>query len=268
MKMIYGTAWKEERTEGLVTLAIESGFRHFDTANQRKHYFEEGLGRALATAMSNKTVKRSDLFIQTKFTYVRGQDHRLPYNEHAPVEEQVRQSFASSLEHLKTDYVDSYLIHGPERSDTLTKTDWSVWTVMEELFDAGKIKYLGISNVSAAQLDELVKRARIKPTYVQNRCYPGVQWNRSVRDACKRHGVSYQAFNLIVDPLVWKSHEVLAIATRLNATVAQVAYRYALQSGMIPMTGTTNQRHMKEALAGLELELTANDISQIEHLNG
>lgn len=268
MKMIYGTAWKEDRTEGLVTLALEAGFRHFDTANQRKHYFEEGVGRALAAAITSKKVSRSELFIQTKFTYVRGQDHRLPYNEHAPIAEQVRQSFASSLEHLKTDYIDSYLIHGPERSEVLTKTDWTVWGVMEELFDEGKIKHLGISNVGSAQLEELIKTARIKPTYVQNRCYPSVQWNRSVREVCKRYGVSYQAFNLIVDPQVWKSPEVKAIADRLGATIAQVAYRYAFQAGMIPMTGTTKQAHMKQALLGLDLQLNTAEMSQIEHLNG
>lgn len=265
--MIYGTAWKEERTEDLVKLAFESGFRHFDTANQRKHYFEEGVGRALNAAIASKAVTRSELFIQTKFTYQRGQDHRLPYNEHAPIDEQVRQSFASSLEHLKTDYVDSYLIHGPERSDVLTKTDWAVWTVMEELFDAGKVKSLGISNVGPTQLEELVTHAKVKPTYVQNRCYPSVQWNRGVREVCKRHGVIYQAFNLIVDPLVWKSPEVQAIAKRLHSTAAQVVYRYALQSGMVPMTGTTQQTHMKEALLGLDLELNSAELSQIEHLN-
>lgn len=268
MKMIYGTAWKEERTEGLVAMALDSGFRHFDTANQRKHYFEEGLGKALARAVGDKRVKRSELFIQTKFTYLRGQDHRLPYDEHAPTDVQVRQSFASSLEHLQVDYLDSYLIHGPERPDHLTKTDWAVWSVMEELFEGGKIRRLGISNVSAKQLEQLIQGARIKPSYVQNRCYPGVRWDRSVRDACKKHGVTYQAFNLIVDPLVWNSPQVLAIANRLQATVAQVAYRYAFQAGMLPMTGTTNQTHMKESLLALDLELTPDEISQIEHLNG
>ncbi len=266
MKILYGTAWKEERTEGLTLQAIAAGFRGFDSANQRKHYFEEGMGRALAQAIKSGKVKRSDLFIQTKFTYPRGQDHRLPYDANSPVQEQISQSFASSLEHLRTDYLDSYLIHGPERSDILSPNDWSAWQVMEQLHKEKKIRHLGISNINVNQLEALVNKCRVKPTYVQNRCYPSIQWDRKVRDVCKKLGITYQGFNLVVDPLVWKSPTVTQIAKRLNATHAQVIYRFALQSGMLPMTGTTNPEHMKEALAGINLELTDQDLTEIEQL--
>lgn len=266
MQMIYGTAWKEDRTEGLVSQALETGFRCFDTANQRKHYFEEGLGRALSAAIDAGKVKRSDLFIQTKFTYQRGQDHRLPYDPAAPMVDQVRQSFASSLEHLRTDYLDSYLIHGPERPDFLTKNDWAIWKTMEEFYDAGKVRKIGISNISAGQLDELMVGARVKPSFVQNRCYASILWNRDVRKACLKHGVLYQAFNLVVDPLVWKSPTMEQIANRLGATKAQVMYRFAKQVGMLPMTGTTNESHMREAIAALGLELLDTEIAAIENL--
>ncbi|HEX6836172.1 MAG TPA: aldo/keto reductase, partial [Polyangia bacterium] len=112
-QIIYGTAWKEERTEALVGLALRSGFRAIDTANQRKHYFEAAVGDAIARAIGDGMVTRGELFLQTKFTDVGGQDRRLPYDASAPFAEQVAQSFASSLEHLHTDYLDSYVLHGP-----------------------------------------------------------------------------------------------------------------------------------------------------------
>ena len=110
---LYGTAWKEDRTEALVRLALEAGFRGIDTANQRRHYFEAAVGAAVAAWIGEGRARREDLFLQTKFTSLGGQDHRLPYDARADPATQVRQSFASSLEHLLTTYVDSYVLHGP-----------------------------------------------------------------------------------------------------------------------------------------------------------
>src|SRR5579864_1415987 len=104
---LYGTAWKEDRTAALTELALRAGFRGIDTANQRRHYYEAGVGEGLAAAYRAGIVTRSDLFLQTKYTYQRGQDHRLPYDPSAPLAVQVRRSLASSLEHLCTDDVDS-----------------------------------------------------------------------------------------------------------------------------------------------------------------
>jgi diketogulonate reductase-like aldo/keto reductase len=110
---LYGTAWKEDRTQVLTELALPMGFRGIDTANQRRHYFEAGVGQGLAAAYRAGVVTRADLFLQTRFTYRTGQDHRLPYDPAASLSRQVAQSVASSLEHLGTDYVDSYVLHGP-----------------------------------------------------------------------------------------------------------------------------------------------------------
>src|SRR5664279_5372240 len=97
---LYGTAWKEDRTAALTELALRSGFRAIDTANQRRHYVEEGVGQGLAAAYRAGVATRDELFLQTKFTYQRGQDHRLPYDPAASHSVQVAQSMASSLEHL------------------------------------------------------------------------------------------------------------------------------------------------------------------------
>src|SRR5258708_1212873 len=121
---LYGTAWKEERTQRLVGLALQQGFRGIDTANQRKHYHEAAVGQAVAAALGAGLVKGEDLFLQTKFTFRDGQDQRLPYDPKAAIAVQVEQSFASSLEHLGVAVIDSYLLHGPSQRSGLGSDDW------------------------------------------------------------------------------------------------------------------------------------------------
>src|SRR5687768_9317844 len=84
-RCLYGTAWKEDQTRPLVELALRYGFRGIDTANQRRHYHEAGVGQAIGAAIQSGLVVRNDLFLQTKFTFRGGQDHRLPYDPLAPV---------------------------------------------------------------------------------------------------------------------------------------------------------------------------------------
>src|ERR1700688_1638655 len=99
-RFLYGTAWKEDKTLRLTALALQQGFRGIDTANQPRHYNEAAVGQAVLASIESGLVVRNDLFLQTKFTFRRGQDHRLPYDPEATVPIQVEQSFASSLEHL------------------------------------------------------------------------------------------------------------------------------------------------------------------------
>src|SRR4051794_23041936 len=149
---LYGTAWKEDRTPALTELAIRSGFRGIDTANQRRHYFEAGVGQGLAAVYRAGVVTREDLFLQTKFTYQAGQDHRLPYDPAASLSDQVAQSMASSLEHLGADYVDSYVLHGPAYGHGWSDEDTEVWVAMTKERDAGRARVLGVSNVSLSHL--------------------------------------------------------------------------------------------------------------------
>src|SRR5271163_3887645 len=164
---LYGTAWKEDRTAALVELAVRTGFRAIDTANQRRHYFEEGVGQGLAAAYRAGIVTREDLFLQTKFTYQRGQDHRLPYDPAAPLSVQVAQSMASSLEHLATDHVDSYVLHGPASNYDWTGDDAEVWEAMRKERDAGRTRLLGVSNVSLSHLQQMAAAGSELPAFVQ-----------------------------------------------------------------------------------------------------
>ena len=266
---MYGTAWKKEATTELVKLAVESGFTAIDTANQLIHYDEVRVGEALLD-LQKKGVTRDALFLQTKFTSVNGQGKTTPYDASAPLTAQVNQSMDSSLLHLHTDHLDSYVLHGPYHRDVLGDSDWEVWGAIESLYAAGKTRMVGISNVSAGQLKELCTKAKVKPMMVQNRCYAVLGWDREVRAICREHGVIYQGFSLLTaNGKVMGDPAIRAAAKRLRATESQVVFRFAIQVGMLPLTGTTNLAHMKQDLAVLDqFELTEDEVRSIESAAG
>ncbi len=264
---IYGTAWKEDRTTDYVRMALRAGFRAIDTANQRKHYFEAGVGEAMAEAMSAGGLKREELFLQTKFTFISGQDHRLPYDPRVPIAEQVQQSFQSSLNHLKVDYVDSLILHGPSQRNGLGKADFEAWNAMESLREAGVVRSLGVSNVAIDQLVMLWKEARFKPEWVQNRCYAITGWDHEIREFCRENGLQYQGFSLLTANAKHLSSPVLSkLAKRYQCTVPAIIFRFAIDAQMVPLTGTTSLQHMEEDLRALEFSLTADEVSEIERL--
>ena len=261
---IYGTAWKKEATRGLVVSAAKAGFTAFDTANQPKHYSEPLVGEALATLVA-AGISRDSLFLQTKFTPLNGQDQRVPYNSQAPLATQVRESFESSLRNLRTDYIDSYLLHGPYSYPGLAEDDWQVWRAIEEIYRSGRTRSIGISNVNAYQLAMLIEKADIKPMAVQNRCFANRGWDRQVRELCREHGIMYQGFSLLTaNPYVLDIPEVLSMAGRLQVHPEQVVFRFAMQIGMVPLTGTTSVRHMRDDLSVFEIQLTDDEIRFIE----
>jgi diketogulonate reductase-like aldo/keto reductase len=261
---MYGTAWKKEATGRLVQLAVASGFRAIDTANQLIHYDEALVGEALRV-IERQGIKRDNLFLQTKFTPIGGQGGRAPYDPSADLTTQVRQSFESSLAHLGTDYVDSYVLHAPYSRRGLGEADWEVWTAMEGLYQTGKAKMIGISNIMAGQLAQLCEQANIKPMVVQNRCYAALGWDMQVREICQAHGIIYEGFSLLTaNSEVLADPQVQQIARRLGTAPAQVIFRFAMQIGMLPLTGTTSERHMKEDLQAEHLELSADEVQRIE----
>ena len=263
--LLYGTAWKEDETERLTRLALEAGFRGIDTANQRRHYHEAGVGAALKKAIAEGVVRRDEVFLQTKFTSRGGQDHRLPYDPDAETARQVHQSFASSLEHLEVESIDSYVLHGPSSRHGLTASDVDAWRAMEELHAAGRTRFLGISNVSLDQLEELFARAVVPPAFVQNRCFANLGWDRDVRAFCGAQGVVYQGFSLLTaNGRELQNPSFFRLVARVRRAPAQVVFRFAQQAGMLPLTGTTDAAHMREDLDACLFDLSEADMRLME----
>ena len=263
-RFIYGTAWKEDRTAALTGLALQTGFRAIDTANQRRHYFEAGVGQALAAAYSSGLVTRADVFLQTKFTSEGGQDHRLPYDPAAPLSVQVAQSMASSLKNLGTDYVDSYVLHGPMSGHGWTHADSEAWGAMIKERDTGHTRLLGVSNVALHHLERMEALHSELPAFVQNRCFAYTGWDLEVRLFCRERNIVYQGFSLLTaNQELWRHPFIRSVAEHVNATPAQVVFAFARGIGILPLTGTSDAEHMKQDLASLDITLPAEAIEAI-----
>jgi len=263
--IVYGTAWKKERTEALVQQALSAGFRGIDTACQPKHYDEAGVGRAVIAAL-RAGLPRDTLYIQTKFTPLSGQDPaRVPYDPRARLPEQVAESVKCSLANLGVDCLDALVLHSPLRTfvDTML-----VWRALEAAVDGGRARQLGISNCyDPAVFEQLFADARIPPAVLQNRFYRDTGYDARLRAFCADHGVVYQSFwTLTANPHLLGSAPVLAACTAHGQTPAQVLYRALTQLGIVPLIGTTSRQHMDADLTIFSFTLTSRELAAIEGL--
>lgn len=264
-RIIYGTAWKKDSTAALVEQAISLGFRGIDTACQPKHYNEAGVGDGV-TACQQLGIDRSELYLQSKFTPLTGQDPtQVPYDAKASLAEQVAQSFQTSLKNLQTTYLDCLILHSPLANQRQTE---EVWQAMEQIFHSGGARQLGISNCYDLQQFKLLYRnAKVKPAVIQNRFYAETQYDRTLRDFCQQQSIIYQSFwTLTANPKVLAHATLQALATKYQRSSAQVFFRYLNQINIIPLTGTTSKTHMKEDLAIIDFELTAEEYKAVGNL--
>ena len=176
---------------------------------------------------------------------------------------------ASSLGHLETDYVDSYVLHGPSSGYDWTESDVEVWEAMRQERDAGRTRLLGVSNVSLQHLEQMAAAHSEVPAFVQNRCFARVGWDREVRLFCRERQVIYQGFSLLTANTEVLRHPLVTdLAVHASATPAQVIFAFARIVGMLPITGTSNTEHMKQDLASRDLVLPPDAVQAIESLAG
>ncbi len=263
--LLYGTAWKKEKTADLVEMAVNVGFRGIDTACQPKHYHEAGVGDALKRLYA-QGFKREDFFLQTKFTPLNGQDpNNIPYNPKSSIEEQIATSLEVSKQHLQTDFIDSLLLHSPIFPySQLVKA----WNVMERFVALKEVGQLGISNCyDLSLLQQLCSDAAIKPSIVQNRFYADTGYDKELRKWCQEQGIFYEGFwTLTANPHILSHPTLQAIAQTHTASSAQVWYRYLNQKGIVPLIGSTSQQHLKEDLAIFEFSLSEEESTRISAL--
>jgi diketogulonate reductase-like aldo/keto reductase len=263
LKIIYGTAWKKADTARLVSAAIRHGFRGIDTACQPKHYDEAGVGTGIAAGRGD--VARAEMYVQSKFTPLSGQDPaRIPYDPAASLPEQVAQSFAVSLRNLQTSYLDCLILHSPlPRPQTL-----EVWRAMESLVETGGVRRLGISNCYRLDdLEALYDSARIKPSVVQNRFHAETGYDVELRSYCRAQRIIYQSFwTLTANPHLLADRTITGLAETYGRTPAQILFRYLTQIGVVPLTGTRSEAHMREDLGIFEFELAHRELEAVGSL--
>lgn len=263
--LLYGTAWKKDQTADLVTKAVKYGFRGIDTACQPKHYHEAGVGEAIQR-LASEGITRDDLYIQTKFTPLNGQDpQNIPYDRKAPLNEQVAQSFEVSKKNLGVSYVNGLILHSP-----LENMDRSiiVWRAMEHIYHSGGTKQIGISNCYDLEtLKEIYEAADIKPSILQNRFYQDTDFDNEIRKWCQEHKITYQSFwTLTANPQILSSEIVQEASQNYRKTPAQIFFRVLIEIGIVPLTGTCRDKHMKEDLEIFHVDLPTSIIQEITSL--
>ncbi|KAL1676252.1 NADP-dependent oxidoreductase domain-containing protein [Schizophyllum commune] len=261
-RMIYGTAWKKDRTAQLVVAAVLQGFRAIDTACQLKHYREDLVGQALQTLYKEHGLQREDIFLQTKFTCIAGQDPTkfVPYSPQDPVPKQVRASFHQSLKNLRTTYLDSYILHSPLPTMRATL---EAWATLMALQDAGHVGCIGISNVYNVAVLQALEDAGRRTQVVQNRWHEGIGFDREVVRYCQERGIQYQSFWTLTGSPSLLAHPYLQeIAELVGCTPAQVLFKIAQSNGITPLTGTTNEQHMREDLEVEKLDFSSDEVKE------
>jgi diketogulonate reductase-like aldo/keto reductase len=264
-RLVYGTAWKKERTAALVEEALRAGFRGVDTACQPKHYHEPGAGEGLAALLA-EGLARSEVYLQTKFTPLPGQDpENVPYDPQAAIGRQVRQSFEASLRNLRVDRLDGLVLHSPYAED---KDTLEAWAAMEGVCAEGGARQLGISNIyERSRLEMLCRNARIAPAVVQNRFYAKTGYDRELRAFCRERGILYQSFwTLTANPEILAHPRVKALAAQYERSAAEVFFRYLTQRDIVCLIGSTSQEHMRQDLSIFDFSLGAEECEELDAL--
>ncbi len=275
---IFGTAWKKTATADLVFQALSNGFTAIDTAAQPKHYQEDLVGLGISRAIEKGKIRRKDLYLQTKFTSIDGQDPtKMPYDPKSSLTDQVNSSVMSSLRNfnfadvtrsddISEPYIDTLVLHSPMRNidDTL-----EVWRTLEQYVPT-EIRHLGISNCTMFDLMDLYERSSIKPSVVQNRFHFQTRYDIGLRKFCSEKGIVYQSFwSLTANPELIASTPVKQLSKHLNTTPASALYCLILALGNTTiLNGTTKVEHMKADWAAVAQvkELAAQDSSKWETL--
>jgi diketogulonate reductase-like aldo/keto reductase len=239
-----------------------SGFRAIDTANQAKYYSETEVGAGIKRFLTPGEIQRKDIFIQSKFTYAHAQAGHAPYALDDPIAKQVRDSFNNTLANLATTYLDAYLLHAPFSPNILSDEDLTSWQAIALLKHNGQVRKIGVSNIIASQLVQLLGTSDTRPDIVQNFSLTQTAWDHEVRVICAANGIQYQGYGLLRakiagEPLPLFSH----LAAQYHCTVAQVIYRFCQQLGVICITGASNVAHMKQALAIGDFSLSEAEIA-------
>lgn len=264
-RLIYGTAWKKDKTADLVTKAVRNGFRGIDTACQPKHYHEAGVGEAIQR-LASEGITRQELYIQTKFTALDGQDpFNIPYDRKASLREQVAQSFEVSKINLGVSYIDALILHSPLENIERTMM---AWQAMEQIYCQAGTKQIGISNCyDLNMLKQLYEAAFTKPTILQNRFYQDSGYDYEIRQWCQEQNIIYQSFwTLTANPHILSSAIVLQAAKTYQKTAAQIFFHTLVDIGMVPLTGTCSEQHMREDLEIFKFDLPAAVVREIVSL--
>jgi len=229
--------------ENSVKWALESGYRHIDTAAIYEN--ERGVGNAIKAS----GIPRNELFITTK-----------AWNENQR-QNTVMKGFEKSLELLQTDYVDLYLIHWPVK-EKYTAT----WKVMEEIYRSGRARAIGVSNFLQHHLEDIFGMARIKPMVNQMECHPYLV-QQPLIDFCHSHNIVYEAWRPIMHGKVNELPLFIELSKKYKKMPVHIVLRWNLQKGIVTIPKSVHKDRIESNANIFDFELSDEDIHRIDALD-
>ena len=235
-----------------VLSALEAGYRHIDTAQGYGN--EESVG----IAVKKSGIKREEIFITSKLA---NSDHGY---------EKTMAAFEGTMKRLDMDYLDLYLIHWPNPiafRDNWQEANAGTWKAFEELYKAKRIRAIGISNFHPHHIEELMKTATIAPMVNQIRLCPGDTQDEVV-DYCRAHNILLEAYSPFGVGKLFEVPEMKALAEKYGKTIAQIAIRWSLQRGYLPLPKSVTPSRIRENVDVFDFELEESDVELIANLKG
>lgn len=244
--------WKSEGEEAYqaVYSAIKLGYEHIDTASVYGNEVEVG------RAIHDSGKERSELFVTSKL-----------WNDAVTYQGAI-DAFENSLSRLKMDYLDLYLIHWP--NPVAVRENWQernaeVWRAMEDLYKAGKVRAIGVSNFMPHHLRSLLESAKIKPMVNQIKLAPGIYQEEIVK-LCQKEGILIEAYSPFGHGELFKQEDLLDLSKKKAATPAQIALSWSLQHGFIPLPKSVHSERLKSNLIKEVISLTDEEMNFLDHL--
>lgn len=232
--------------------AIKAGYKHIDTAAMYRN--EESVGEAIRES----DVKREELFITSKLQ-----------NEMHGYEDTIK-AFDETMKNLGLDYLDLYLIHWPNPiryRENWQEVSAETWRAFEDLYKAGRVRSIGISNFMVHHMEELMKTATIKPMVNQIYLCPGIT-QEEVVSYCKENGIILEAYSPLGTGKIFDSEEMKTLSKKYNKSIAQISLRWSLQMGFLPLPKSVTPERIKENTQIFDFELSQEDIELISNLKG
>lgn len=235
--------FKSERVTNSVQWALESGYRHIDTASIYNNEKEVGI------AIKQSDVDRDKIFLVSKV-----------WNTDQGYKNTIK-AYDQSLKRLKVDYLDLYLIHWPVKNKFV-----ETWKALEYLYEQGRVKSIGVSNFLKHHLDELLPESTIIPMVNQMEFHPYLVQQELV-DFCSLHGIQYEAWSPLMRGKIFEVALLKNLAVKYNKTIAQIVLRWDLQNGVITIPKSSNEKRIKSNADLFDFELSQEDVEEIDHLD-
>lgn len=226
-----------------INFALEAGYRHIDTASFYKN--EEGVGEAVKAS----AIPREEIFVTTKV-----------WNDDQGYEETLK-AFDISLQKLKMDYVDLYLIHWPVPGKYL-----ETWTALEKLYEEGKAKAIGVCNCLPHHIEAIMDEERIKPMLLQNEFHPRLV-QQPVMDFCKKNEIQYQAWSPLMRGRILENEKLRKLASKYGKSPAQIIIRWDLQKGVITIPKSVHKERIEENADIFDFQLSSEEVALIDSLD-